>query len=86
MAEAQRNPAFGESFRSVFLAERRSVMRQLLDHAARRGAVRADADVGFLVELFFGALWYRLLSASGPLDRRFADRITDTLLALARPP
>jgi AcrR family transcriptional regulator len=85
MAEAQRNPAFGDSFRSGFLTERRTVMRQLLDHASDRGAIRADADAGFLVELFFGTLWYRLLSASGPLDQRFADHLADTLLALARP-
>jgi AcrR family transcriptional regulator len=83
MAEAQRDPAFAESFRAGFLAKRRGVLRELLDHAVERGDLHADADLDFLAELFFGALWYRLLAASGPLDRRFADDLTDALLTLA---
>jgi AcrR family transcriptional regulator len=84
MAEAQRNPVFGESFRTGFLTKRRSVMRELLEHAVKRGEVSSDLDLDFLVELFFAALWYRLLAASGPLDRRFADELTDTLLTIVR--
>jgi AcrR family transcriptional regulator len=84
MAEAQRDPAFGESFRAGFLAKRRGVLRELLEHAAERGELASDRDADFLAELFFAALWYRLLAASGPLDRRFADDLTDTLLRLAR--
>lgn len=84
MAEAQRDPKFGESFRAGFLARRRGVLRELLEHAVERGELDADIDLDFLVELFFGTLWYRLLAASGPLDRRFADDLTGALLALAR--
>jgi AcrR family transcriptional regulator len=84
MAEAQRDPEFGESFRDGFLAKRRGVLRQLLEHAVERGEIAAGVDLDFLVELFFAALWYRLLAASGRLDRRFADDLTDTLLTLAR--
>ena len=84
MAEAQRDPAFGESFRAGFLAKRRAVLRKLLEHAVERGELGSDVDIDFLGELFFAALWYRLLAASGPLDRRFADNLTDMLLRLAR--
>ena len=84
MAEAQRDPQFGESFRAGFLAKRRAVLRELLEHAAERGEFKPDVDLDFLVELFFGTLWYRLLAASGPLDRRFADDLTGALLTLAR--
>ena len=85
MAEAQRDPKFGESFRTGFLARRRGVMRELLSGAAERGELRSDADLDFLVELMFAAIWYRLLAASGPLDSRFAGALTDALLTLARP-
>ena len=84
MAEAQRDPQFAESFRAGFLAKRRAVLRELLEHAAERGELKPDVDLDFLVELFFGTLWYRLLAASGPLDRRFADDLTSALLTLAR--
>jgi AcrR family transcriptional regulator len=84
MAEAQRDPEFGESFRAGFLATRRGVMRELLEHAVERGEIASELDLDFLVELFFAALWYRLLAASGPLDRRFADDLADTLLTIVR--
>ncbi len=83
MAEAQRDPTFAESFRAGFLGKRRGVLRELLEHAVERGELETDVDLDFLVELFFAALWYRLLAASGPLDRRFADNLTDALLTLA---
>jgi hypothetical protein len=34
--------------------------------------------------MFFGTLWYRLLAASGPINLRFADDLTDSLLVLAQ--
>lgn len=84
MAEAQRDTAFGESFRSGFLAQRRDVFRELLVDARSRGELNADVDVDFLAELCFGTLWYRLLAGSGPIDRRFADDLADALLTLTR--
>jgi AcrR family transcriptional regulator len=82
MAETQLDQTFGRSFRSGFLAQRRAVMVELLDRARARGEIAADIDLELIVELFFGALWYRLLAASGPVDRGFADQMTDALLEL----
>lgn len=84
MAEAQRDPAFGESFRTNFLGNRRRVLRVLLEHGRERGEIDGETDLAFLAELFFGVLWYRLLAASGPLDQGFADQLTTVLLTLTR--
>jgi hypothetical protein len=43
----------------------------------------AMVGTNLLVEMFFGVLWYRLLAASGPINRRFAD-LTDSFLVLAQ--
>ncbi len=83
MAEAQRDESFAEAFREGFLAQRRAVMRQLLERARSRGQLAAGVNIDFLVEMFYGALWYRLLTDSGPINRRFADDLTDSLLLLA---
>jgi AcrR family transcriptional regulator len=83
MAEAQFDEAFAESFRRDFLARRRRVLRETLERGRARGEIGASADLDFLVELAFGTLWYRILSHNARLDRRFADQLTDTLLALA---
>ena len=85
MAEAQRDPGFGELFRTGFLARRREVARRVLEDAQARGELAAGVDLDFLAEVVFGLLWYRILSRHAPLDRRFADRLTATVLELARP-
>ena len=83
MAEAQRDDAFAESFGAGFLARRRQVLRDLLGRGASRGELAPSVDLDFLVELVFAALWYRILARHQPLNRRFADQLTDTVLALA---
>jgi len=82
MAEAQLDPAFACSFQSGFLARRRAVMVESLDRARSRGEIGSDVNLELIAELFFGALWYRLLAASGPVNRGFADEMTNALLEL----
>jgi AcrR family transcriptional regulator len=83
MAEAQHDASFAKSFQDGFLAQRRAVMAQLLEQARSSGQLRPGIDIDFLVEVFFGALWYRMLAASGPINQRFADDLTDALLVVA---
>jgi hypothetical protein len=54
----------------------------LLERARSRGEIAAGVDLDFLVDLVFGTAWYRLLGSHAPLNRRFADQLTDALLAL----
>lgn len=82
MAEAQLDQAFAHSFQSGFLAKRRAAMVAFLDRARTRGEIGSDIDLELIAELFFGALWYRLLAASGPVNQGFADEMTDVLLEL----
>lgn len=82
MAEAQRNPEFGAVFRSGFLALRRGVLYELLDVAVSRGVIDPPVDLDVVTETFFGALWYRMLADTGPLDLGFADDLTSVLIAL----
>lgn len=82
MAEAQRNPELAASFRTGFLARRRTVLYELLDRARSRGAIDPGTDLDLVVEIFFGTLWYRLLADSGPVDHHFANSLSDVLLTL----
>ncbi len=72
MAEAQHDPAFAEAFRTEFVERRRDAARRLLARARRRGELARGTDPEVLVDLVFGALWYRLLVRHGPLDAAFA--------------
>ncbi len=86
MAEAQLDEVFAESFRTRFLAQRRQVLRDLLERGRHRGELAASSDPDLLVELFFASLWYRILARNQPLNRRFADELARTLLTIARAP
>jgi hypothetical protein len=82
MAAAQLDESFAEAFRLGFLARRRDALRELLERGRAHGGFAAPADLDFLVELAFATLWYRILARNKPLNRRFADQLTDTVLAL----
>jgi hypothetical protein len=82
MAETQFDDGFAEVFRTGFLARRRHVLRELLEAGRNRGELGPRADLDFLVELVFGALWYRILARNRPLNRAFADRLADAVIAL----
>jgi AcrR family transcriptional regulator len=86
MAAAQLDDTFAESFRTGFLARRRQALRELLERGRKRNELARETDLDFLVELAFAALWYRILVDHQPLNRRFADQLTDTLLTLAAGP
>jgi AcrR family transcriptional regulator len=83
MAEAQLDPDFAESFRGEFLARRRLVLRKLLERGQRRDEIAPSADPDFLTEIVFAVLWYRILAGNQPLNRHFADQLTQTILTLA---
>lgn len=82
MAAAQLDDAFAKSFRNGFLAGRRQVLRERLESGRERRELSSSIDLDFLVELVYAALWYRILARNAPLDRRFADQLTATVLAL----
>ncbi len=84
MAEAQLDENFAGAFQSGFLARRREVLREVLERARARGQVAESVETEYLAELVFGAIWYRILGRHAPLNRRFADQLTESVLTLAR--
>jgi AcrR family transcriptional regulator len=84
MAEAQLDDDFAERFRAGFLAQRRAVLREVIERAGARGEIAAHTDIDLLTDLVFGTLWYRLLARHAPVDGQLADRLTDLVLRLCR--
>jgi AcrR family transcriptional regulator len=82
MAKSQLDEGFAAAFREQFLARRREAMRTLLERGRTRGEVSAATNLDLVVDIAFGTVWYRVLSRHAPLNRRFADELTDALLAL----
>jgi AcrR family transcriptional regulator len=81
MAEAQLDTEFGARFRVAFLERRRDALRALLRRAADRGDLPARPAPETVLDLVFGALWYRILGTGQPVDDALA---ADLLAVLAR--
>lgn len=64
-----------------FTAQRRSALRALLERGRDEGRLPASANLGTLVDLFYGFLWYRLLMGHAPLDASTARDLTAHLIA-----
>lgn len=77
MAEAQLDPAFGARF-AEYIGWRRQALGAILRRAAERGEVRAEVEIEVLVDMLFGAMWYRLLT-----DRKFGKVFAEKLARLA---
>lgn len=80
MAEAQRDEDFALVFRSHFVARRRAALQTVLTRAAERGELSTSLDVDALIDMLFGAIWYRLLSGHLPLDARFHESLMQFFL------
>jgi AcrR family transcriptional regulator len=86
MAEALADPGMQARFRDGFTAARRHDLSDLIAGAVDRAELPADADIDLLVDMAFGAIWYRLLLEHGPLDEALATDLARALVAAASIP
>jgi AcrR family transcriptional regulator len=80
MADAVYDPEFLEILREVLIAKRRAALHQVLERGRGRGELKPDADLDVVIDLLFGALWYRLLLQHAKLDSRFARQLVGSVL------
>jgi AcrR family transcriptional regulator len=87
VGELPHEPELATAFRETFLISQRNVLRGILDRAAERGELRADAPRGMAVEVAGAALIYRLMLTGDPLDEPFVEKVVEqVLLPLVRVP
>ncbi|MGH8866964.1 MAG: TetR/AcrR family transcriptional regulator [Actinomycetes bacterium] len=85
VAESQHDPTLARAFRERFLAVRRADATRALDRGRARGELRADLDTGVVIDLLYGALYYRLLVSGEPTGDGYADQLVDLVLPALRP-
>ena len=73
IAEAQSDPELAAAFRERWLIPRREGVRQSMGQAMSEGFIRKDVDIDTAIDLLYGSIYYRLLLATGPLDREFIE-------------
>jgi AcrR family transcriptional regulator len=80
MAEALLDPEFADQFKHIFIYARRNALGELLTRGVQSGQLAADVDINFLLDLVYGAIWYRVLVQHAALDEVLMDKLVDMLM------
>lgn len=71
----QSDPEILKAFRAHWTEPRRVEARKILRRAQQDGQIRADLDPDFILDLFYGPLYLRLMIKHAPLDEEFVDTV-----------
>lgn len=80
LAAAPERPAITAASMSFF-ADRLQQERVIFERAAERGELAVSVEPGVAMDLLAGALWFRLLLRSEPVDEGYLATLVDTVLA-----
>jgi hypothetical protein len=80
IAEAQIDPEVGVAFREQFIKSRREKVRIILQRGIERGEIRENLNLELAIDIFYGAVWYRLLLKHAPLDEEFTVEVVELLM------
>lgn len=80
IAEAQIDPEVGVAFREQFIKSRRETVRIILQRGIERGEIRENLNLELAIDVFYGAVWYRLLLKHAALNDEFTVEVVDLLM------
>jgi AcrR family transcriptional regulator len=79
-ADLTRDPATAEQFRNQIIRPGRSAVVEILQRAANRGELPADVDIELLLDVYAGAVFYRVLVSGEPVTDLLAEQLVSLLL------
>jgi AcrR family transcriptional regulator len=85
ITEARTDPAFGELYRTQFIAPRRQLAGEALKRALARGEVAPGTDVEAAIDMLYGPIYHRLLHGHAPLTAEFVRTVVSVVVAGLRP-
>ncbi|BCJ39081.1 TetR family transcriptional regulator [Actinocatenispora thailandica] len=85
VAASQHDPELAAALRDRFIATRRDAARELVTEAIRAGQLAPGADPDAVLDMLYGALYYRLLISGDPLTADYPDRLVALLGAVRTP-
>ncbi len=74
---ARKDDATLKIFREQFIEARRDVIRKIFKRYQNSQEMKAEINIELIMDLIFGAIWYRLLMEHAPLDEQFANELID---------
>jgi AcrR family transcriptional regulator len=79
IAELQQDRTLAAAWQDQVVAPLRAQFSMMLDRAIRRDEIPADTDAGIVLDLVFGACYYRLLHGHRPLNEQFVNQVVDVV-------
>jgi AcrR family transcriptional regulator len=79
-ADLMRDPDMAEQFRDRMIRPRRAAVTRILRRAADRGELPADLDTELLLDVYAGAIFYRVLVSGEPVTDLLAEQLVSWLL------
>jgi AcrR family transcriptional regulator len=79
-ADVMSDPQLAELFRNQLIRPRRSAVVEVLRRAAARGELPPDVDIDVLLDVYAGAVFYRVLVSGEPVTDRLAEQLVGLLL------
>jgi hypothetical protein len=74
ISEAQADSEFAGLFYERFVLQRRQGLENLFQKAQQRGKIGNQVRLSVLVDLVYGAMWYRLLMRHADLEQWLMER------------
>ena len=79
LAEEHSTPELLKLFRERLVKPRRAELREVLEHARKRGEIREDADIEAVVNMLVGSYYAQYL-AGDPFPEDWPEAVVDTVL------
>ena len=79
-ADLIRHPDMAEQFRNQVIRPRRSDVTQILRRAIDRGELPVDLDAELLLDVYAGAIFYRVLVSGEPVTDLLVEQLVSLLL------
>ena len=86
ISSAQADDELAEEFREAIVLVRRRKIAGVIERGLTRGQLPTGTDAELLMDLLFGALWYRLLMRHAPITEAFARNLVTQVLGPSSPP
>lgn len=80
IAAAQSDPEVAEAFRSFWIQPRRTEASNVLRTHQGAGRMRQMSDLGAVLDVLYGPIYFRLLAGHAELTPEFAHQITELAL------
>ena len=79
-ADVMSDPQLAEQFRDQLIRPRRSAVVEVLRRAAARGELPPDVDIDVLLDVYAGAVFYRVFVSGEPVTDRLPEQLVGLLL------